>query len=329
MPSPSSANPLCTSTSKSSSSSSSSSSTSPSSPLSTSKCNPRWGERTEADIKQTIAEDSSIDQETRALLLKVVAEEEEAREEESRRERLSLHLLKEERDEREKQLQYQRYSCCICLDNDVELEDMVTLSCEPIAHRLCAACFENYCESKIKDAEVRAHQLVCPMNNCKTPISIHEIKGNVSAKTFEKYERFQMSAFGKDNDDCRFCPKCNEWFAEVPQGDEDEVVWCKVICGDEHCQHAFCGRCGEEPHVGQKNIDVSCEDYAKWKRANETVDEEFNSYRAKAGIVQCPKCKIGGLLFGGCKFIYCRCGTRYLLVPSAVARKTSLLALQE
>ena len=67
----------------------------------------------------------------------------------------------------------------------------------------------------------------------------------------------------------------------------------------------------EEPHVGQKNIDVSCEDYAKWKRANETVDEEFNSYRAKAGIVQCPKCKIGGLLFGGCKFIYCRCGTRY------------------
>ena len=106
----------------------------------------------------------------------------------------------------------QRYSCCICLDDEVKLEDMVTLSCEPIAHRLCAACFESYCESKIKDAEVGADQLVCPMDKCKTPISIHEINGSVSMKIFEKYERFQMSAFGKECDDCQFCPKCNEWF---------------------------------------------------------------------------------------------------------------------
>ena len=59
------------------------------------------GERTETDIKQVIAEDDNIDEETRALLLKVVAEEEEAREEELRSERLSLNLLEEERKERE------------------------------------------------------------------------------------------------------------------------------------------------------------------------------------------------------------------------------------
>ncbi len=295
-------NPMHDSAARTSSSSSSSSSSS---------YTPRWGERTETDVKQVIAEDDDVDEETRALLLQVVAEEEEAREEELRNERLSLSLLKEERNEREKQLEYQRYSCCICLDDEVKLEDMVTLSCEPLAHRLCQDCFSGYCSSKIKDAEVGVDQLVCPMDKCKTPISVHEIKGSVPAEIFEKYERFQMSAFGKEHEDCRFCPKCNEWFAEVPQGDEDEVVWRKVVCGDEACRHAFCGRCGQEPHLGQRDIDVSCEAFAKWQKTNEAVDEEFETYKAKANIVQCPECNMGGALSSGCKFIYCRCGVRY------------------
>ena len=296
----------------SSSSSSMYASASSSSSSSSSKGTPRWGERTETDIKQVIAEDDDVDEETRALLLRVVAEEEEAREEELRNERLSLSLLQEEVEERQKQLENQRYSCCICLDDEVKLEDMITLSCEPVAHRLCIDCFSGYCESKIKDAEVGADKLVCPTDKCMTPISIHEIKGGVSTEIFEKYERFQMSAFCQDDsNDCRFCPKCNVWFAEVPQADEDEAVWRKVVCGDEGCQHSFCGRCGQEPHSGQRDIDVTCEDFAKWQKANENVDEDFESFRASAGIVQCPKCNMGGSLTGGCKFIYCRCGQRY------------------
>ena len=292
-------------------SSSSSSTTSSSASSSSSKGIPLWGERTETDIKQVIAADDDVDEATRVLILQVVAEEEEAREEELRNERLSLSLLEEEREERQKQLDNQRYLCCICLDDEVKLEDMITLSCEPVAHRLCKDCFGGYCESKIREAEVGQDQLVCPTENCKTPISIFEIKSCISVEMFERYERFQMSAFGKESDDCRFCPKCNEWFAEVPQTDEDEVIWRKVLCGSKACQHPFCGRCGQEPHRGQADIDLSCEDFAKWQQQNAKADEDFESFRAKAGIVQCPKCKMGGGLSGGCKFIYCRCGTRY------------------
>jgi Zinc finger, C3HC4 type (RING finger) len=41
--------------------------------------------------------------------------------------------------------------CVLCLDDEVKIEDMVTLSCD---HRHCRDCFANYLKSKISEKQV-------------------------------------------------------------------------------------------------------------------------------------------------------------------------------
>ena len=227
-------------------------------------------------------------------------------------ERLTLSLIHEEQSERQKELENRRYKCCLCLDDEVKLEDMITLGCQSEAHRFCLECFSSYCTDKIKDAIVTPDKLICPMPDCNYSISYIELKNNIPETVFEKYESFTMRHFGETSDDCRFCPKCNEWFAEVPQTDEEEDIWKTVKCQKEECQHTFCGRCGQQPHKSQKDQDLTCEQYAAWQTANSKVDEDLEKYMKDNKIKRCPKCNQGGeLKNGNCKFVYCRCGDKY------------------
>ena len=75
---------------------------------------------------------------------------------------LLIQLGREEdkdRAEREEALANKRYKCVLCLDDDVKIEDMVTLSCD---HRFCRDCLANYLKSKISDALVASSDLICP-----------------------------------------------------------------------------------------------------------------------------------------------------------------------
>jgi hypothetical protein len=260
-------------------------------------------------------EDQSIDPETRALLKQIREEEKaELRRRHEEDEAANLAFIKQEQEARQLELESIEYSCGICLSTDVKLADMLTLSCEPKGHMFCSECFGGYCGSKINDAEVGSGELVCPEVGCQTPISIHELKAHVSAEQFEKYERFVLKKFAEENSsNMRTCPTCNEWFAEVPQGPQNEGVWKTVEC--EGCKHKFCGRCGMEPHKGQKDGNSTCEEFAKWKQENATVDEAFEKYMATAALGQCPKCDVlAEGIVGNCKFTYCRCGQRFCFI---------------
>lgn len=139
------------------------------------------------------------------------------------------------------------------ISQDIALEDMVTLSCQPVGHRFCLDCFGDYCIAKISEAQVDARSLVCPSVGCMTPITPHELKAHVSAEIFARFERFTLRSLCEENN-WKSCPRCNVWFAEIPTGDDDEEVWREVKCQNPDCQHVFCARCGQEPHIKTKVI---------------------------------------------------------------------------
>lgn len=193
-------------------------------------------------------------------------------------------FLEEEQRARQRELDARRYTCMLCLDNDVDLNAMLSLSCD---HKFCCECFSRFCESKIGENAVGEDSFVCPFGSvatkdkCTQPVTIHEIKNNVTQELFDKYERFCLKTFAeRHSDTMRFCPKCNEWFAEIPQGDADENVWKAVQCGGAGCRHQFCGKCGEAPHKGQKDQNFSCAEFAAWKQQNEEGDKGFAALMA-------------------------------------------------
>jgi hypothetical protein len=168
----------------------------------------------------------------------------------------TIQFLREERLGRERCLENKRYFCGICLSRDVSLNDMVTLSCQPVGHRFCSECFEGYCSSKVNDGQVDSSSLVCPSVGCNTCITPHELKANVSPETYAKYEKFTLHAVCKDND-WKCCPHCNDWFADIPVGLHSAGVWARVQCQNRRCLKAFCGRCGQNPHATIKVL-VTC-----------------------------------------------------------------------
>lgn len=58
-----------------------------------------------------------------------------------------------------------------------------------MGHRFCKDCFEGYCSSKINEANVSDKELVCPAPKCGTPVTIHELEGNLSADMLARYTK--------------------------------------------------------------------------------------------------------------------------------------------
>lgn len=201
------------------------------------------------------------------------------------------------------------FSCVLCMSDGFSADEMVTLSCVPAAHRFCKDCFSGYCMSKINDAEVEESQLSCPAlvdgTVCKTPITCFEIQANVEPEVYAKYEWFTLRHVC-ETQKLRSCPKCNEWYIDLSQilNDRDER-WASIKC--DKCKHRFCGRCGETPHKRQKEQNITCEEFAKWKQENDVSEKQFRELMQQQRIFPCPKCGMAGERGSGCKFLYCHC----------------------
>lgn len=113
------------------------------------------------------------DEDDAAFARRLQREEDELHSRDRRREEeeSTLRFLQQESALRQESLQQLRYSCQICLASDIALEDMVSLSCQPVGHKYCSDCFSGYCGSKISEAQVDAASLVCPAVGCATPIT--------------------------------------------------------------------------------------------------------------------------------------------------------------
>lgn len=191
------------------------------------------------------------------------------------------------------------FQCCVCIENYVASQ-MITLSCVPEAHRLCKDCFIAYCTHKINENQVDPSSLICPIPKCNTSITPQELIGNLDTKILEKYERFTMRQYC-ESEKLASCPKCNEFYIDIASN--EDAIWNCVTCG--LCSHKFCGKCLSVPHKGQKDINITCEEYSKWLLENSKVDESFNEYVKANKVFPCPKCKRMAVLKEGCKFLTC------------------------
>jgi len=229
-------------------------------------------------------------------------------------ERLTLLFLEQEQAARQAELSSRKYNCGICMD-DFQLHEMVTMAC--LTHRFCSGCLAGYIKSKIDEGQVGPKSLFFPGVGCSaTPITIFEIKHVISdPTTIEKFERFTLKAYCENSDNnCRFCPKCNVWFAEIPSDAEDEPVWRRVKCGEPTCGYNFCGLCGENPHKGQSDQDLTCHQFQQWKVENTQADTLFEQFldREADSLQQCPKClNLASLTNNHCKFTYCKCTQKF------------------
>lgn len=144
-----------------------------------------------------------MDEETRILMKSILNEDRIERIKLLENEKKSKVYIESLKKNRQNELDNQVFKCGICLSDDIRLIDMITLSCEPNSHRFCKECFTNYCESKINEAEISKDTLICPEFKCTTPITIFELRSNITDELFDKYERFTMRSYGEDND-CRY-----------------------------------------------------------------------------------------------------------------------------
>ena len=195
--------------------------------------------------------------------------------------------------------------CCICLD-DHPISEMITLSCLPVEHRQGRECFASYCANHIMDGNI---EIKCPEANCNTLVTVFELQASLNSEMFARYELFSTRAFCEDQK-LRRCPKCNEWYVDVTDILNTELIWKSIKC--EKCEHTFCGKCGQRPHKGQTEQDVDCTQFSEWLRLNEAGDESFDQFLRDERIFPCPQCGMPGeLIKGGCKFLYCRCKANF------------------
>jgi hypothetical protein len=128
------------------------------------------------NIIQNIDPDEDITESSKHSIDKLLTEEEEhAKERETENERLYHMFLQAERAQNQCNVDKQKYRCGICMSDDLDLSEMITLSCQPKGHRICCDCMNAYCCNKIQDAEISRKELVCPEVGCSEPITIHEV----------------------------------------------------------------------------------------------------------------------------------------------------------
>eukprot|EP00930_Biecheleria_cincta_P087427 TRINITY_DN7665_c0_g1_i1.p1 TRINITY_DN7665_c0_g1~~TRINITY_DN7665_c0_g1_i1.p1 ORF type:complete len:554 (-),score=92.93 TRINITY_DN7665_c0_g1_i1:154-1815(-) len=186
------------------------------------------------------------------------------------------------------------FACPLCLEQ-VARDGSIELDC---SHGFCTECFRSYLTSKIREAQVADDELVCPLPDCKTEITVAQVQGAVEgSELWDKFLGFRQSLFENGNIVACPTPQCGKFLVEA----DLDFATCPM------CQKEFCLRCGQAKHEG-----VSCEDFKAWHADNSKADDHFEELLAQQQWRRCPKCRAPSERESGCNFMQCR---------SAVCRK--------
>lgn len=176
--------------------------------------------------------------------------------------------------------------CMICFEST----DQYVMNCEHPCHR---ECFGNYCNSRI---EKGLPTMPCPYPNCKSELTVENVKTFIDPEDFIRYEKFILQMALRTIPNIRFCPGANCEYA---------VVACrshKVIeCLAPECGIRFCFQCRKEEHDGP------CR---KEKYGDDVLSET---------IKPCPNCLIPASKDEGCNKMHCPCGTDWCWICGSPA----------
>ena len=174
-------------------------------------------------------------------------------------------------------------SCEICFDVVPKSKQRKAGKCDDI---FCKTCMKSYLIESIKAGRVL--EIPCPKEGCKYKYMDEEIK-NVLKKNPEmirKYEKFKLQITLSKDPSIRWCirPDCDNYM----RGSLDKP---KLICA---CGEVICFNCSRKWHEGQTCVEL--------------MDKEYENYRAKMNIIDCPKCKSRIEKISGCNHMTCtRC----------------------
>lgn len=209
--------------------------------------------------------------------------------------------------EREQELSDMRYRCEICLNDEVELEAMYTIT--GCSHRFCTLCLYNHVKTFVQSH--RSLDIRCPMPECTDGIDLCQLQELVqldqSELTGEKQNFLaQYHEIGRElvmstmHDQYRKCPNIIDGEACTSYGAIDLNNASKAICVFDRCGREFCVNCNQQPHRG------TCRDYAR--RLAEAGDENallFLQWCEETRTQKCPKCHTDVELVDGCNWIAC------------------------
>eukprot|EP00468_Gymnochlora_sp_CCMP2014_P008332 CAMPEP_0167764172 /NCGR_PEP_ID=MMETSP0110_2-20121227/13854_1 /TAXON_ID=629695 /ORGANISM="Gymnochlora sp., Strain CCMP2014" /LENGTH=796 /DNA_ID=CAMNT_0007651485 /DNA_START=6 /DNA_END=2396 /DNA_ORIENTATION=- len=178
-------------------------------------------------------------------------------------------------------------------------------------HAFCNDCWRRYLKVKIKEGQVQS--IICPAFDCnhRVPSSIIDYP-LVDKKTAQRYMKFELRDFVKENKDFRWCPApgCSASVCRHQHSDGKTIMGHTADCGQGHF---FCFECGGEPHDP-----CSCAEYEKWNveckemsaklgtGANENAAAIATMLWLKTNTKQCPKCKSSIQKNEGCNHMTCR-----------------------
>eukprot|EP01065_Artemidia_motanka_P029109 TRINITY_DN3504_c0_g1_i1.p1 TRINITY_DN3504_c0_g1~~TRINITY_DN3504_c0_g1_i1.p1 ORF type:complete len:914 (+),score=197.19 TRINITY_DN3504_c0_g1_i1:59-2800(+) len=182
---------------------------------------------------------------------------------------------------------------------------------------VCAGCLAEYLKERVSEHKVDEKSLQCP--NLDGGTLTHDCICAALRDDKDLYDRYLSLAARKeaekwgDGGEAVFCPAC-DWFCVVGQ----ESHKYSVKCGNQSCpsqesarKGKFCGMCGEKPHRLATDGGRTCEEYQKWRESQDEDVAKFRQFMKAEKMQVCPNCKEAGELAHGCKWVKCRCGTKY------------------
>lgn len=187
------------------------------------------------------------------------------------------------------------FGCAVCMDS-FRVEDVVFCGGDA-AHGLCRPCFRDLCNHCCTDKGVGSAGVECPVPECKSRFSRHDVLRSVPAIDVmqmdeREHDRSMRTAMG-DAIELR----CVCGAAGIIQQNDlgSKVIPCP------RCHRQYCAKCGQAAHG-----DTPCAT-PKDKDADEKANAKTQAW-IRNKTKQCPNCREAVEKNEGCNHVTCRCG---------------------
>lgn len=187
------------------------------------------------------------------------------------------------------------FVCQICVEPTILKNSFLIKGC---THAYCTECMVKYVSSKLQE---NITKICCPVPDCKGALEPEDCRSVLPENVFDRWGNALCEAviLGSQKFYCPF-KDCSAMLID----DGEEVVR-ESEC--PNCWRMFCAQCKVPWHS-----QISCEEYKMLHKDERERDDILLMNLAKNNNWRrCPKCRIFVEKIEGCRYMKCRCGTRF------------------
>ena len=113
------------------------------------------------------------------------------------------------------------FECAICMDDDLDETDMVTLDCD---HRFCRGCVKYHLDALLGTHQIKEEEMLCPVPGCNSTISLPIIRDLLNKKDYDRLLELKLrKEYAACHKEVRTCPKC-EFMVIIEEPIEEELI---------------------------------------------------------------------------------------------------------